>query len=178
MMLAADLMLDLPDLGREEFDRRAAFGAHHVVMTAPIVLVLKARDAIVECHFAGQPAIRQQLQRAIYGGETDALIFLLDQAMELVGGKMLACLQKCAQNGVALAGLLQSYAAEMLQEDALCLAQIFARDAGLIVDTLLKHVHSAKVDGCAFEHMITAEDEVAPIRLIRPGWFVIDSRHP
>ena len=137
MVLAADLPLDFSHLGREEFHRGAAFGAHHVVMAAPVVLMLVAGNAVMEGDFAGESAPGQKLQRAVDSGEADAGIFLLDQAVQFIGRKMLASFEKRAQDRVALPRLLQTYAAEMLQENGLCLADALARDAGLIVDSLL-----------------------------------------
>ena len=56
-MLAADLLLELPHLGREELDRPAALRAHHVMVAAPVVLVLEARHPIVEGDFTRQAAV-------------------------------------------------------------------------------------------------------------------------
>src|SRR6266496_977127 len=58
-MLAADLVLELANFGREKFHRGATLGAHHVVMAAPVVLMLVAGDAVVKCNFAGQAATGQ-----------------------------------------------------------------------------------------------------------------------
>lgn len=138
-VLAADLLLDFSYLGREEFDRGAALGTHHVVMAAPVVLMLVAGDAVMKGDFAGKPATGQKLQRAVDGGETDTLVFFLDQAVQFVGGEMFASFEERAQNRAALSGLLQAYAAQMLQENRLGFADVLARNAGLIVDSLLKH---------------------------------------
>src|SRR5271157_5648526 len=77
------------------------------MMTAPLVLVLVARHPVVKRHLAGQPALGQQLQGAIHGGEADAVVLLLDQAVQLVGGEMVAGVEEGAQYSVALAGMLQ-----------------------------------------------------------------------
>jgi len=77
-VLASDLLLDFADFLREKFDRSAALGTHHMVMTAAVVLVFVTRDAIVKGDFAGQAATRQKLQRAVDGGEADARVCLFD----------------------------------------------------------------------------------------------------
>src|SRR5205085_1073593 len=77
MMLAPNLLFEFANFRREKFDRRAALGAHHVVMAAAIVLMLVAGDSVVERHFAGQAAISKQLQRAINGSESDVPVFFL-----------------------------------------------------------------------------------------------------
>ncbi len=56
VVFLANLLFQLPDLLREKFYRTAAPGADHVVMTAPVVLVFVAGDAVVECHFTGKAA--------------------------------------------------------------------------------------------------------------------------
>jgi len=110
-VLAANLLLDLSDLGREEFDRRAALGADHVVMAAAIVLMLVAGDAVVEGDFAGEAATGEEFEGAVDGGESDARIFFFDQAVQFVGGEMLARFDERAQDGIALSSLLQADAA-------------------------------------------------------------------
>jgi hypothetical protein len=67
MVLASDFLFDFSNLLREKFNRSSALRAHHVVMAAPVVLVLIAGNAVVEGDLAGQAALRQQLQGAIDG---------------------------------------------------------------------------------------------------------------
>jgi hypothetical protein len=142
MMLAADLLFYLADFRREEFHRGATFGAHHVVMTAAVVLMLVTSDAIVESDLASESGAGQELERPIYRGETDVRILFLDQAVQLISGKMFAGFEKCPQNRIALASLLQAYPPKMLQKDRFGFADTLTRDAGLIVDTLLEHCGS------------------------------------
>jgi phospholipid/cholesterol/gamma-HCH transport system ATP-binding protein len=49
-----------------------------MVATA-VVLMLVAGNAIVKCHFTGQAALAQQLERAVDGGEADPRILFLDE---------------------------------------------------------------------------------------------------
>ena len=77
-MFVSDLPLDHSDFLREEFDRGAALGTYHVVMTAAVVLVFITRDAVVKCNFTGQAATGQKLQRPVDGRETDARVGFLD----------------------------------------------------------------------------------------------------
>ncbi len=139
-VLASNLLLDFSNFLGEKFDRSTALGTHHVVMTAAVVLVFITRDAVVKGDFAGQTAIRQQFQRPIDGGEADARIGFLDQPMQFVGRKMFASFQEGPQNCVALFGLLQADALEMLQENSLGFADVLPRDGRLIVDSFLQHV--------------------------------------
>jgi hypothetical protein len=137
--LTANLLLQAVDLGGKEFDGTAATRAHHVVVTAPIVLVLEARLAVVELDFAGQATLRQQLERAVDRCDSDPCIFLLDQAMEFFGGEMLSGFEETLQNGVALCRLLKPHALEMLAQDFLRLTQHLGRDYGMIVNTFVQH---------------------------------------
>src|ERR1700686_2829126 len=102
-----DFLLHLTYITRKKFDRAPALGAYHVVMAAPVVLVLIACDAVVEGNFAGQSALRKQFQRTVNGRVPDAPIFFLHQAMQLVGGEVITGLQKGSQDAIPLRGLLQ-----------------------------------------------------------------------
>ncbi len=106
-------------------------------MAAPVVLVLVTGDAVVEGDFAGQSALGEQLERAVNRGVADDGVFFLHQAVQFVGGEMIASFQKGAQNGVALRGLLQANPLEMLVENALRFAHHLRGDGGLVVDALL-----------------------------------------
>ncbi len=143
-VFASDLLLDFSDLLREKFDRRAALGAHHVMMAAAIVLVFVTRDAVVKSDFAGQAAARQKFQRAVNGGEADARVGFLDQAMQFVGREMFASFQESPQNCAPLFGLLQADATKMLQENSFGFADVLARDGWPIVDSFLQHFGAAR----------------------------------
>lgn len=106
VILAANLLLEIPDLLRKEFDRTAAIGAHHVMMTASVVLMFVAGDSVMESNFAGQATLGQKFERTVDGGVPDTGVSFLYKAVEFVGRQMIASLQKSAQNGIPLSGLL------------------------------------------------------------------------
>ena len=139
VVFASDLAFELAYFLREKFHGTAAVGADHVVMAAAIVLVFVSSDAVVKGDFAGESALGEEFQRPIDGGVTDAGVFLLDEAVEFVGGEVVAGLEERAKNGVALGGLFESDAFEVTMEDVLRLADHLARDGGLVVDALLEH---------------------------------------
>ena len=139
MVFASDLLLDFSDFLREKFDRRAALRAHHVVMTAAVVLMFVARDAVVKGDFAGQAATRQKFQRPVNGGEADARIGFLDQSMQFVGRKMFPSFQKGPQNSATLFRLLEPDALEVPMKDVLGFADVLLRNGRLIVDSFLQH---------------------------------------
>ena len=87
-VLASNFLLDLSYLLGEKLDRRAALRANHVVMTAPVVLMFIARNAVVKRNFAGQSATRQKLQRPVDRGYADARVVFLDQPVQFVDRKM------------------------------------------------------------------------------------------
>src|SRR5579862_169015 len=108
-------------------------------MTAAIVLVFVARDAIVEGDFARQATLGEKFQRAVDRGVADASVLLLNQAVKFVGREVVASLEKSAQNRIALAGLLQANVFQVTVEDVLSLANHLTREGGLIIDAFLKH---------------------------------------
>ena len=108
-------------------------------MAAPVVLVFVPSDAVVESDLAGQAALRQQFQRAVDGGVTDASILLLHQAVEFVGGEVVAGFKESVQNGITLRRLFQANGLQVAVKDLLGFADHLAGDGGLIIDTLLQH---------------------------------------
>ena len=107
-------------------------------MAAAVVLVLVAGDAVVEGDFAGEAALGEQLQGAVDGGVADLGVFLFDQAVELVGGEVLAGCKEGLQDGVALGGVLEADALEVLVQDALGFADHLGGDGRLVVDAFVQ----------------------------------------
>ena len=140
---ASDLLLELADFLRKEFHRAAAFGADHVVMAAAVVLMLVAGNAVVEGDLTGESALGEKLQRAINGGVADAGVFFLHEAVEFVGGEMVASFEERAQDGVALRGLLQPHAFQMTMQDILGFPHHLAGERRLIVNAFLQHAGTA-----------------------------------
>jgi hypothetical protein len=60
-VFASNLLFKFVQVRGKEFNGTAALGADHVVMTAPVVLVLVSSDAVVKCYHAGKAAIGEQL---------------------------------------------------------------------------------------------------------------------
>src|SRR5271169_275165 len=133
---AADFLFELADFLGKKLNGTATTGANHVVMTAAVVLVLVTGNAVVEGDFAGQATLRQQFQRAVDGGIADAGVLLLHQAVEFIGGKMVAGFEERMQNDVALGGLLEAHALQMLVKDVLGFADHLAGDGGLIINAV------------------------------------------
>jgi hypothetical protein len=136
---AADFLFELIDFPGKEFHRTAALGAYHVVMAAAVVLMLVAGDAIVKGDFAGEAALRQQLERAVNRGVADPGVFLLHEAVQLVGGEVISRFEKGAKDGVALRGLLEADALEMLVKNALSFSDHLQGNGGLVINALLQH---------------------------------------
>jgi len=139
VVLASDLALDLADFLGEEFHRATATSADHVMVAAAVVLVLVAGDTVVESDFAGESAFGEQFQRAVHRSVADASIFLLDEPVKLLGGKMIAGFEKRAENGVALGRLFEPDVLKMAVENILSFTHHLPRDGGLIIDALLQH---------------------------------------
>jgi hypothetical protein len=134
-----DFLLQLVYLLGKKFNRTATLRADHVMVTAPVVLMLVPRYAIMKCNFAGQAAFRQQLKRAIDRGEADARVFLVYEAVQVVGRKVIPGFEKGAQDGVPLRSLLEADSLEMAVQDVLRLAHHFAGNGGLVINAFLQH---------------------------------------
>src|SRR6266850_1579473 len=71
VVLPPNLLFEFFHFIRKKLHRTAALGTYHVMMTAPVVLVFVASDAIVKGHFASQTALGQKLQGAVHRGVAD-----------------------------------------------------------------------------------------------------------
>src|SRR5450755_4890967 len=109
VVLAPDFFFQLAHFLGEELHRASAIGANHMVMAAPVVLMLVTRDAVMKRDLAGQAALRQQFQRAVDRGIADAGVFFLHQSVQFVGREMIPSFKESPQNRVALRRLLQPH---------------------------------------------------------------------
>ena len=139
MMFAAYLLFEFPHFGREKFNRGSAFGTHHVVVAAPVVLMFVARYSIVKGDFARQSTIGEKLERPVDGCKSDVRIFLLYQLVEFIGRQVRTGFEERPQNGASLPSLFQANSSQVPQKDTLGLANILRRDARLVVDSFLQH---------------------------------------
>jgi hypothetical protein len=144
-VLASDFLLEPVHFVRKKLDRASALGADHMVMTAAVILMLVASNPVVESDLAGQSAFRQQLQRSVDRGISNARVFFLHQAMKLFGREMVAGLEESAKNGVPLGSLFQSHALQMPVQNFLGLTHHLAGDRRLIIDSLLQHASVYKL---------------------------------
>ena len=138
-VLASNLLFQLTHFRREEFDGSAALSTNHVVVAAAVELMFVARGAIGKRDSAGQTAFGQQFERPIDRGKADLAVALLHQAEQFVSGKMIAGVEERAQDGVALLGMLESHAPQVLVKDVLGLAHGFARGRSVVVNASLQH---------------------------------------
>ena len=145
-VFAPDLLFELAHFRRKEFNGTAAGCAHHVMMAAAVVLVLITSDSVVKSNLAGQAAFGQQLEGAIHGRISDARVLFLHQAVEFVGGKMIAGIEEGAQDGIALSGLLQAHSLEVAMKNFFGLANHLTGKAGLIVNAFLQHENQGRID--------------------------------
>ncbi len=148
VVFAPDFFFQLADLRREELDGDSAIRADHVMVAAAVELVFVAGHAVVKSNLAGQAALSQKLERTINRSKPDLGVLLSDQAEKLVGGKMIAGFQEGAQDGIALLGVLQAYALQVLEEDVLRFTHGFARRRSMIVNPSLQHVGSQFRGSC------------------------------
>ena len=125
MVLTPDLLLHAIHFRGKELDRSAAFRTDHVVMAAPVVLVFITGYAILKRHHASQATIRQQFQSTIDSRKADVRILLANQAVEFIGGEVVASPDERTKNGVTLAGVLQSDLLQMPVEHGFHLSHHF-----------------------------------------------------
>ena len=118
------------------------------MVTATVVLVLVAGDAIVEGDFACQSAFGEKFERAVDGGKSNARIALPHELVKLFSREMLVGLEKGEQDGIALLSLLQTDTFQVLMETLLRLAKGFPRNRYVVINALLKHP-GAVVDRCS-----------------------------
>jgi len=109
------------------------------MMTATVVLVLKAGNAIVKSNLAGQSTFRQQLQGTVHRRKSDSRIFFPDQPIQLISGEVLAGFKEGSQDVVPLLGVLQANPLKVTVQNFFRLAHHLARNRGLVVNTLLQH---------------------------------------
>jgi hypothetical protein len=140
MVLAADLLLQPANLGREELDGAAASGANHVVVAAAVVLVLEAGDTVMKGNLARQAAGSQQLEGTINRRDADVGVLLLYQTVQFVRGKVVPGLKKSAQDGVPLVRQLKAHSLKMAVKDIFGFSHRLTRDDGMVVDALCEHV--------------------------------------
>ncbi len=115
--VACHLVLQLLDLGREEFDHFPAFGADHVVMMLVVIVMLVVGPAIAEANLARESSFRQQLQRTVDGRKTDVRILLVDQTIEILAGKVFFRRKERIENEIALLSTAQPGSLDVLQKD-------------------------------------------------------------
>ncbi len=139
MVPAPDLLLKVIHFSREKFHRTAALRANHMMMAAPVVLVLVPSNAVMKRDFAGQAAFGQQFERAINRSKADAAILFLHETVQFIGRKVIPGFEKGAQDRVPLGRLLETHPLEMPVQDILRFANHFAGNRRLVINALLQH---------------------------------------
>ena len=134
VVFASNLFLYLVDLRRIELHRAPALRANHMMMAATVVLMLVAGHAVLEGHLARQSALRQQLQRPVDRGEPDPRIVALHQMVQFLRREMATCLQKRAQDCVALSGVLQPDSFQVVTKTLLGLPYRFMRELRTVIN--------------------------------------------
>lgn len=119
MVLGRQLILKRFKFGRKEFDDATALGTDHVIMMLMLVIVFVVSEPIAKANLARQPGFREELQRAIHRGLTDAGVFFFDQTIEIFTREVLLHTQKRVQNEVALGRPLEPLFLNMLEKNFL-----------------------------------------------------------
>ena len=80
------LVLQLFYFGGKELDHASALGTYHVVVMLVVVMMFVIGLVVAKPHFASQPRIREQFQRAINGREAYARVFFVNKTVEIFAG--------------------------------------------------------------------------------------------
>lgn len=118
-VLGRQLILKRFQFGGKEFDDATTFGTNHVIVMLMLVIVFVVSAPVAKADLAGQPCFRQEFQRAIDRGLSDARVFLLDQAIKVFAGKMLFRAQEHVENQVALGRALEPLLLNMFEKNFL-----------------------------------------------------------
>jgi len=86
------------------------------MMASPVVLVLVAGHAVVECDLAGETALGQQFQRTVHRGEANPRVAVLNQVVQVFGREVVVSFKEGSQDRVALLGMLQPDTLQMAIE--------------------------------------------------------------
>jgi len=106
-VLAGGLLLALLYRGVHELDGAAASGADEMVMMLVPEGVLKIGAAASQPDLAGQPALGEELQGPMYGGDSDLRVLLPDHGIELIGAEMPFELEENPQDEFPLRAVTQ-----------------------------------------------------------------------
>src|SRR6185295_714078 len=101
------LVLQGLDLFREELDQRSTLCADEVVVVSVLIVMLVKHASIVKLQFARKPALLQEFQRAIDGGEPYGRVLGFDQRVQIFARDVSLRVQENIQYQVTLRGALQ-----------------------------------------------------------------------
>ena len=114
--VACHLVLQVLDLGREEFDHGPTLRADHVVVVLVIVVMLVIGLAVTKPHFACEACLGQELQRAIDRREAYLRIDLAYEAVNVFTGEMFLSRKECIEDQVTLLGAPKPGGFDVLQK--------------------------------------------------------------
>jgi hypothetical protein len=78
------------------------------------VRVLETKSAFAEVHLTGNAGIHHPLQRPVYGGAADAMVFALDDVDQIVGAQVSLLPEEHVDDLVAFAGTLRAGGAQSI----------------------------------------------------------------
>src|SRR5262249_21621890 len=116
-VLIGDFVLFVFDHLTVKLDQPVALGADQMVVMLMVIVMFISRSAIAQTLFPRQPALMQQLERAINRRKTDRGILVLDQIIKIFGAQMAFGFQKYFEYQLPLPSLLKLGALEMLEKN-------------------------------------------------------------
>lgn len=116
LVILCDLFLQPLDIAVLELYDLAALRAYEVVMMLVLMDDLEAGAPLAEFLLLGDPALAQQAQCPVYRGESYGGITPHNFVVQLLRADVPADLQKCLEDQLPLAGMLQVMARDMFAE--------------------------------------------------------------
>jgi hypothetical protein len=77
IVFGGHLILERFQFGREKLDDLAALRTDHVIVMLMFVVVFVVRASVAKAHFAREPGLGEDLERAIDGSLADGRVFFL-----------------------------------------------------------------------------------------------------
>ena len=115
--VARHLVLKRLDVCRKELDHLTAIGTDHVIVMLVVVMMFVVGLVIAEPDLACEACLGKQFESTINGGESDRGVDLVNEAVQVLAGKVFLGAKKDLKDEITLAGTPQACRLDMLKED-------------------------------------------------------------
>ena len=102
--VARHFVLKSFNVGGKEFDHLSTVRTDHVVVMLVVIVMLVIGFVVTEPDLSGEAGFSQQLESSVDRSEANGGIDLVNEAVEVLTGKVLFCAQKDLQYEITLPG--------------------------------------------------------------------------